>query len=114
MEKVQAQLVIVSSGAPARLRQTDHVAVFEPLVAEMYLWVNMELCGLVARVVQLAELSCYDWPAMNKDEDRPKGLDLGSSQRVHFRFLVFKQLPYGSRSLLLRVLYVLASNSLEA
>ena len=37
VEKVQAQLVIVSSGASAGFRQTDHVAVFEPLVAGMYL-----------------------------------------------------------------------------
>ena len=37
MEKVQAQLVIVSDGASAGLRQTDHVAVFEPLVSGMYL-----------------------------------------------------------------------------
>ena len=37
VEKVQAQLVIVSDGASAGLRQTDHVAVFEPLVAGMYL-----------------------------------------------------------------------------
>ena len=74
----------------------------------------MELCGQVMRVVQLVALSCYDSPAMNQAEDRLKGLDLDSSQRVPFRFLVFKQLPYGSRSLLSRMLYVLASKSLEA
>ena len=73
----------------------------------------MELCGQVTRVVQLVAFSCYDSPAMNNAEDRLKGLDLGGSQRVLVRFLVFKQLPYGSRSLLLRVLYVLASKSLE-
>ena len=37
VEKVQAQLVIVSDGASAGLCQTDHVAVFEPSVAGMYL-----------------------------------------------------------------------------
>ena len=39
----------------------------------------MELCGQVKRVVQLVAFSCYDSPAMNKAEDRLKGLDLGSS-----------------------------------
>ena len=75
----------------------------------------MELCGQVTRVVQLVAFSCYDSPAMNKTEDRLKGLDLGSNQRLFSQFLGSKQLPYGSRSLLLRVLYVyvLASKSLE-
>ena len=73
----------------------------------------MELCGQVTRAVQLVAFSCYDSPAMNKTEDRLKGLDLGSSERVFPQFLVFKQLPYGSRSLLLKVLYVLASKGFE-
>ena len=51
---------------------------------------NTELCGLVKRVVQLVAFSCYDSPAMNNAEDRLKGLDLGSSQRVLFQFLVFQ------------------------
>ena len=73
----------------------------------------MELCDQVTRVVQLVMFSCYDSPAIDKAEDRTKELGLGSSQRVLFQFLIFKQLPYGSSSLLLRVLYVLASKSLE-
>ena len=53
----------------------------------------MELCGQVTRVFQLVAFSCHDSPAMNNAEDRLEGLDLGSSQRVLFRVLIFKQPP---------------------
>ena len=50
----------------------------------------MELCGQVTRVVQLVAFSCYDSPAMNKTEDRLKGLHLGSSQRLFFSISRFQ------------------------
>ena len=36
-DRVQAQLMMVSNGTSAGLRQTDHVAAFEPVVAQVYL-----------------------------------------------------------------------------
>lgn len=52
VERAQAHLVIVSNDTSAGLGETDHVAVFEYLVAGMHLKANVVPCGQVTRDVQ--------------------------------------------------------------
>lgn len=101
VERAQAQLVIVSNETSSGLRETDHVAGFEPLIAEKHSQANTVLCGVVVRDVQLVAFSCYCSPAIvNEVETHLEGLDLGSNQRAFFRFPDPEQLPYASRPVL--------------
>lgn len=72
--------MIVNDETSAVLRETDHVAVVEPLVAEMYSQANAVRCAQVTRDVQLVQSPYYCSPAIaNEVEARLEGLDLVSN-----------------------------------
>lgn len=82
--------MIVSNKPSAGLHETNCVAVLGPLIAEIHLQANKVLCGRVMKYVQLVAYSCYCSPATAtaiEVEAQLEGLDLGSNQRVIFRFL---------------------------
>ena len=83
----QAQLAIVSNEPSAGLDETNRVAGFEHLVAEIYLQTNGVLWGRVMRDVQLVVYSCCRSPATataTEVEARLEGLGLGNNQRIFF------------------------------
>ena len=79
VERGQAQLVVVSNERSGGLGETDHVAVVEPLVAEMHSHANAVLCDQVTRDVQRVQFSHYCSPAIaNEVEARLEELGLVS------------------------------------
>ena len=74
--------MIVSNEPSAGLRETNCVAVLEPLIAEIHLPAIAVLCGQVMKDVQLVVYSCYCSPAVAtaiEVEAQLEGLDLASN-----------------------------------